>query len=84
MIFKHYRELVRPAAAKEWFAIEPKTQARLMALAALEASETVTAHSLPHLVPDGKIQAAERGQRADGREAPAARGPLPCLFVTSQ
>ena len=24
MIFKHYRELVRPAAAKEWFAIAPK------------------------------------------------------------
>jgi hypothetical protein len=24
MIFKHYRELVRPAAAKEWFAIWPK------------------------------------------------------------
>lgn len=24
MIFKHYRELVRPAAVKEWFAIEPK------------------------------------------------------------
>jgi hypothetical protein len=23
MIFKHYRELVRPAAAKEWFAIVP-------------------------------------------------------------
>jgi integrase len=23
MIFQHYRELVRPAAAKEWFAIEP-------------------------------------------------------------
>jgi integrase len=25
MIFKHYRELVRPAAAKEWFAIGPKS-----------------------------------------------------------
>ena len=25
MIFKHYRELVRPAAAKEWFAIAPKS-----------------------------------------------------------
>lgn len=25
MIFKHYRELVRPAAAKEWFAIKPKS-----------------------------------------------------------
>ncbi len=25
IIFKHYRELVRPAAAKEWFAIEPKS-----------------------------------------------------------
>jgi integrase len=24
MIFKHYRELVRPAAAKEWFSITPK------------------------------------------------------------
>ena len=24
MIFKHYRELVRPVAAKEWFAIKPK------------------------------------------------------------
>ncbi len=26
MIFQHYRELVRPAAAKEWFAIEPNAQ----------------------------------------------------------
>ncbi len=26
MIFKHYRELVRPAEAKAWFAIEPKEQ----------------------------------------------------------
>jgi len=25
MIFKHYRELVRPAAAKEWFAMTPKS-----------------------------------------------------------
>jgi integrase len=25
MIFKHYRELVRPAAAKDWFAIKPKS-----------------------------------------------------------
>ena len=24
MIFQHYRELVRPAEAKAWFAIEPK------------------------------------------------------------
>ena len=26
MIFQHYRELVRPAAAKEWFAIEPNVR----------------------------------------------------------
>ena len=26
MIFQHYRELVRPAAAKEWFAIEPNAR----------------------------------------------------------
>lgn len=25
MIFKHYRELVRPAEAKKWFAIVPKS-----------------------------------------------------------
>jgi hypothetical protein len=24
VIFKHYRELVRPADAKKWFSIEPK------------------------------------------------------------
>jgi len=26
MIFQHYRELVRPEAAKEWFSIMPKTE----------------------------------------------------------
>jgi len=26
MIFKHYRELVRPAEAKAWFAINPKAE----------------------------------------------------------
>jgi hypothetical protein len=27
MIFQHYRELVRPKGAKEWFAIMPKREA---------------------------------------------------------
>jgi hypothetical protein len=28
MIFQHYRELVRPEAAKAWFAIKPKSGKR--------------------------------------------------------
>lgn len=33
IIFKHYRELVRPAEAKKWFAIEPDADAKTTVLA---------------------------------------------------
>lgn len=32
MIFRHYRELVRPADAKAWFGIEPKAAANVMTM----------------------------------------------------
>lgn len=30
MVFKHYRELVKPAAAKEWFSIFPKSESNII------------------------------------------------------
>ncbi len=38
MIFKHYRELVKPDAAKKWFFIKPESPANLMSLHALSAA----------------------------------------------
>jgi len=32
MVFKHYRELVRPAAARQWFAVAPEQPENVVAL----------------------------------------------------
>jgi hypothetical protein len=32
MVFRHYRELVRPEAAKTWFAITPETPANVITM----------------------------------------------------
>jgi len=37
MIFKHYRELVRPQEAKKWFAIDPPKEKTIIALSAKAA-----------------------------------------------
>jgi len=37
MVFRHYRELVRPEAAKTWFAIAPEQPANVLSLAAGKA-----------------------------------------------
>jgi hypothetical protein len=33
MVFKHYRELVKPEAAKAWFATTPKAPANIVPMA---------------------------------------------------
>jgi hypothetical protein len=33
MVFKHYRELVKPETAKAWFAIAPKAPANIVPMA---------------------------------------------------
>jgi len=42
MILKHYRELVRPKAAKDWFAITPKSVAAAKAKADKERAAKTT------------------------------------------
>ena len=43
MIFRHYRELVRPTDAKRWFAIEPKVEGKATVIPKVEESVAVTA-----------------------------------------
>jgi len=38
MVFKHYREIVRPAAALTWFAIAPEQPANIVKLPKLKAA----------------------------------------------
>jgi integrase len=38
MIFRHYRELVKPADAERWFAVKPETPANVLPLAAVAAA----------------------------------------------
>ena len=40
MIFKHYRELVKPAAAKSWFAVAPVTDEKILAAPTFAAAAT--------------------------------------------
>ena len=30
MVFKHYREIVKPSAAKEWFSLFPKSESNII------------------------------------------------------
>jgi hypothetical protein len=34
VVFRHYRELVKPSAAKEWFAVSPQPAENVVQLAA--------------------------------------------------
>ena len=38
MVFRHYRELVKPADAERWFAVKPETPANVLPLAAAAAA----------------------------------------------
>jgi len=38
VLFKHYRELVRPAEAKKWFAIEPSASGKVTTMPKVEAA----------------------------------------------
>jgi integrase len=38
MVFRHYRELVKPADAERWFAVKPETPANVLPLAAVAAA----------------------------------------------
>jgi len=41
MVFSNYRELVRPADAKKWFAIEPKADDKVMPMPKAEEAAAV-------------------------------------------
>ena len=43
MVFSNYRELVRPADAKRWFAIEPKVEGKVTVIPKVEENVAVTA-----------------------------------------
>ena len=45
IIFKHYRELVRPAEAKKWFGIAPEADGKVMVIPKADAAEVTRARA---------------------------------------